>query len=67
MAEHRGCHAVSPSAGIDEPGPRGQVGVNIPDAVVFMRSRTLLHGEFALDELAAVANGVDGIAGNELE
>jgi hypothetical protein len=34
---------------------------------VFTRSRALLHGEFALEALAAAANGVGGIAGNELE
>ena len=58
---------MAPSTGIDELGPQGQGGVNIPDAVVFTWSRALLHGEFALENLAAAANGVGGIAGNELE
>ena len=58
---------MAPSTGIDEPGPQGQGCVNIPDAFVFTRSRVLLHGEFALENLVAAANGVGGIAGNELE
>ena len=56
--------AVACGATVRQTGADPERSVNVALAVQDSRAKTLLHGEFALEQLPSTPNGTKGIAGN---